>query len=74
MAGKPSRVKQWEIRRIIGAAKQAGAERVEVRLGDAIVIISPGDAKPHGSAPVESNAWLEGDGCNNSFDKIMRDK
>src|SRR5262249_59667450 len=49
MPRRPAVITQADVRRVIRAAKQAGASEVEVRLGDQakiLVRLSPGEATP----------------------------
>ncbi|HXX50480.1 MAG TPA: hypothetical protein VEI98_04225 [Xanthobacteraceae bacterium] len=74
MSGKPSRVRQREVRQVIRAAQQAGVKEVVVRIGEASITIPTGASEDANAAEViTTNAWPVGD-CNHSFDKIMRDK
>jgi len=65
MSGRPASIIVRDCKQVILAAQKTGAPKVEFRIGavPAIVHLSPEDE------PIEVAA-----DCNNSFDKIMRDK
>jgi hypothetical protein len=46
MRRKPALIRQCEARRIIAAAKKAGAKDVEVKIGEVSVIVHLDDDKP----------------------------